>query len=253
MKKNIFAVLVFSAMVLFGSFVFAFDSSAVVTIDQYGNLLTAEDGDQKPAVSSASESVAPLLEYVEDTRRFRGAGEWLSYIPFSFEVSWGMDGSVQFYEAVFLNSSDIGESHWNLLTPGTMTPTWGGFYKIVSIRSDEDVFISGQTPTIKIIGSLSYLDLRGSPTNVMLLAGESNTVSLPKASGKYYYGYGALFICSGQTISAEFMKEKLGDSLVGVVICDRNGFLSKYKSINNLTGYNFNGNEVPVMVFKYRK
>jgi hypothetical protein len=250
MKKNIFAVLVFSAMVLFGSVVFAFDPSLIVSIDNYGNILPVDNS--RESISTFAEESA-VTDYFSDYRRFRGAGEWIVYIPFSFQVSWGMDGSVQFFEAVFVNFPDEGVTRWEQLTPGSTTPTWGGFYKIVSVRSDEDVLVYGQTPTFKTRESLSYLDLRDSEDNVALLSGEESNIKLPRETKKYYYNYGALFICAGQTISADFLKEKLGDSLVGVVICDKDGFLSKYYQIEKLAGYSFSGNGVPVMVFRKNK
>jgi hypothetical protein len=188
--------------------------------------------------------------YVSYYRIFEGKGSWLVYVPCSVTIPYGRMGTLKVYESEAQYYPDPEKAHWNLLLPGSKTPTWGVILKIVSDRDDEIVELSGQMWSGRLYG-LSYLDLRDNANNVKIFVKKGIRLSYPVNDDEYYYNYGVLLLAPGRTIKGKVLLQGYGNStLWKIAVCNKDGFLIKLVSAETLADYTFNSTELPVLIWK---
>jgi hypothetical protein len=247
LKKSSFVMLISVAVFSVASSVMAFNHEMIreMPMKVEAGIMAATSYDQGD----------PIPEYVTDFRRIMGSGTWIMYIPFQFQVPSGRKGTLKIYDARFKYFPDVNDPGWELLTPGSMTHTWGGIFMIVSEDVYEDVLLVGDMYSLKFFGSMSYLDLRADPKNVSLLAeGNASVRNLPVPSAKYYYSYGLILLNPGQMLKLDSLLKAYGNSnLIGFVVSDKYGILKpNYVPIKSAPDL-FRGDDIVVAVWRNKK
>lgn len=205
------------------------------------------DASEETLVSASS-----LGDYMPAVRKILGKGNWLMPIPFSFTVPSGRMCTLKMYAAYFQLFPSETPPHWELLQPGTVTPSYGGIYLIISDREDEDIMLVGEIPTIKIVGYYTYLDMRDSKNAQLFFRGKRSLSSVGAPTGSEYY-YWLFMVNPGMTLTGKALLDGYDNSnVVGAVISNKAGFLTRYLSRDQFALYRITDSD-NIMLVKARR